>query len=70
MFLLNGEVVIWIFFVVRVILLVCVNKMKLRIFFEIKMFIFFFRIFVRLIVLVSLFLMKSRVKIGDYVMVL
>ncbi|WP_182913089.1 hypothetical protein [Escherichia coli] len=46
------------------------NKMKLRIFFEIKMSIPLPRILVRLTVSVSLSLMKPRAKIGDYVMVL
>ncbi|MDT1394115.1 hypothetical protein RNN57_23295, partial [Escherichia coli] len=50
--------------------LVCANKMKLRIFFEIKMSIPLPRILVRLTVSVSLSLMKPRAKIGDYVMVL
>lgn len=54
----------------RAILLVCANKMKLRIFFEIKMSIPPPRILVRLTVSVSLSLMKPRAKIGDYVMVL
>ncbi|MFK8731927.1 hypothetical protein ACI76R_02625, partial [Escherichia coli] len=48
----------------------CANKMKLRIFFEIKMSIPLPCILVRLTVSVSLSLMKPRAKIGDYVMVL
>jgi hypothetical protein len=70
MLLPNGEAVIWIFSAARAILLVCANKMKLRIFFEIKMSIPLPRILVRLTVSVSLSLMKPRAKIGDYVMVL
>ena len=70
MLLPNGEAVIWIFSAARTILLVCANKMKLRIFFEIKMSIPLPRILVRLTVSVSLSLMKPRAKIGDYVMVL